>query len=234
MKKFIVIIGTLFFTLSLSVVENQAIPRTVTTLSDGVGVVGSLRERIAIANAGDTIVFQAGLRGPISLLNQIVINKNLIISGPGANVIRVSGLNNVRVFNISAGNVTISGLRITQGFASGAGGGALVDGGNLTLNNCQINNNDAESAGGVFVGVGSNLTITNSTISGNVSFVEGGGISVRGGTLVLTNSTINGNQAPDGGGVSVDNSGTATILNSTITAYSSRFLYILPSPATQF
>lgn len=216
MKNFAVIIGTLFFMLSLAVIENQAVTRTVTTLSDGVGVVGSLRERIAIANAGDTIVFQASLRGPISLINQIVINKNLIINGPGADVVRVSGLNNVRVFNISAGNVTISGLRITQGFASGAGGGAVVDGGNLTLNNCHINNNDAESGGGLLVFGGSTLTVTNSTINGNSSAVEGGGISVRGGTLVITNSTISGNQAPDGGGISVDNGGTTTILNSTI------------------
>ena len=224
MKKFAVIIGTLFFMLSLAVIENRAATRTVTNLNDGVSVVGSLRERIAIANAGDTIIFQAGLRGPISLINQIVINKNLIISGPGADVVRVSGLNNVRVFNISAGNVTISGLRITQGFASGAGGGVLVDGGNLTLNNCQINLNDAESGGGAFVGVGSTLTITNSTINGNTSAVEGGGVSNRGGTLFLTNTTINGNTAPRGGGVSVENGGVsagiATILNSTISGNS--------------
>lgn len=217
MKKFAVIIGTLFFMLSLAVVENQAVTLTVTTLSDGVGVTGSLRERIEIANAGDTIVFQAGLSGPISLITQIVINKNLTISGPGADVIRVSGLNNSRVFSIGAGNVTISGLRITQGFASGAGGGVVVDDANLTLNNCLINNNDAESGGGLLV-AGGTLTVTNSTISGNSSAVEGGGISVRGSgsTLVLTNSTISGNQAPNGGGISVDFGGTATILNSTI------------------
>lgn len=197
--------------------DGRPATQTVTTLSDGVGVTGTLRQRISIASPGDTIIFQAGLSGPISLINQIVIDKNLSINGPGADVIRVSGLNSWRVFNIQAGNVQISGLRITQGFASGAGGGVLVDGGNLTLNNCQINGNDAESGGGALVFSGSTLAITNSTISGNSSAVEGGGVSNRGGTLFLVNTTINGNQAPRGGGVSVEN-GAATILNSTISS----------------
>lgn len=219
MKKVLVIFGTLFFILSLAVIKNQAATRTVTTLSDNFGVVNSLRYWINNSNAGDTIVFQDGLRGIISLtqIPGLVINKNLTINGPGANVLRVSGLDNVRVFNVQAGNVTISGLRISDGFADGAGGGVLVDGGNLTLNNCLLNGNDAESGGGAIVFTGSTLTITNSTISGNSSAVEGGGVSNRSGTLVLTNSTIIGNTAPDGGGVSVDNGGTATILNSTIT-----------------
>jgi hypothetical protein len=220
MKKFTVIIGTLFFMLCLAIIENRAAQHIVTTLNDGVAVTGSLRQRIAIANAGDTIVFQAGLLGTIQLIGRLTINKNLIISGPGANVITVSGQNSSQIFSITAGNVQISGLRIANGFVSGAGGGVLVDGGNLTLNNCQINANDAESGGGALVFPGSTLTITNSTINGNTSAVEGGGVSNRGGTLFLTNTTINGNSAPQSGGVSVEGGGTATILNSTISGNS--------------
>lgn len=212
-KKFYIVISILL--LHFLAIAGQAATRTVTTLSDGVSVMNSLRYWVTNSNAGDTIVFQDGLSGPISLISQIVIDKNLIISGPGANVIRVSGLNSSRVFNVQAGNVQISGLRITQGFADGPGGGVLVDGGNLTLNNCHLNLNDAESGGGALVFGGSTLTITNSTINGNTSAVEGGGVSNRGGTLFLTNTTINGNTAPRGGGVSVEN-GAATILNSTI------------------
>lgn len=216
-KKFHILICILL--LHFLAIAGRSATLTVTTLSDSFGVVGSLRDRINTANAGDTIVFQAGLSGPISLINQIVIDKNLVINGPGADVVRVSGLNMWRVFSIQAGNVQISGLRITQGSASGAGGGVLVDGGNLTLNNCQINANDAESGGGALVFSGSTLTIMNSTINGNSSAVEGGGVSNRGGTLFLTNTTINGNIAPRGGGVSVEN-GAATILNSTISGNS--------------
>lgn len=213
MAKFILIIGTLFFILSLAAIENHAATKTVFNLNNSGA--NSLRQAIFDSNSGDTIVFQAGLRGTVHLNSQLLIDKNLTISGPGANVIWISGELSVRVFNISAGNVQISGLRIANGFVSGAGGGVLVDGGNLTLNNCQLTNNDAESGGGALVFGGSTLTITNSTINGNSSAVEGGGVSNRGGTLFLINTTINGNTAPRGGGVSVEN-GAATILNSTI------------------
>lgn len=221
-KKSYIVIGILL--LHFMAIAGQAATQTVTTLGDGVGVVGSLREKIAVANAGDTIVFQAGLSGQISLIDEIVINKNLIISGPGANVIRVSGQFLSRVFNVPAGNVQISGLRITQG-VGGNGGGVLVDGGNLTLNNCQINNNETDfgggnsGGGGAIVFSGSTLTITNSTINGNTAEVDGGGVANRGGTIFLTNTTITGNTAPRGGGVSIDG-GTATILNSTISGNS--------------
>jgi hypothetical protein len=104
-----------------------------------------------------------------------------------------------RVFSIFTAVVKISGVRISRGFSSGAGGGVLVvSGGSLTLNNCLISGNSAESGGGVFAENGANITITNSAITGNVSFVEGGGVSNRGGTLTVINSTIVGNEAPLG------------------------------------
>jgi len=199
-------------------VSGNAATITVTNLNDSGA--GSLRQKILDANNGDTIIFQAGLRGPISLNTQLGIDKNITISGPGANVVRISGLDERRVFFIFTAIVTISNLQITNGFSSGAGGGVGVEsGGNLTINNCLIDGNVAESAGGVFVDSGAIVTIRNSTISGNVSFVEGGGVSVRGGNLTMTNSTVSGNEAPRGGGVSVEN-GTATILNSTISGNS--------------
>lgn len=214
MKKMLFIICAILLTLSFAVITKAA-TRTVNTLSNSV-TVGSLPYWIINSNAGDTIVFQPGLRGTIPNVG-FLINKNLTIHGPGANVLGVDGGGGIQVFRITAGNVIISGLRISNGFVSGAGGGVQVDGGNLTLNNCLISGNIAESAGGVVVFTGSSLTINNSTIAGNESFVEGGGVSNRGGTLTLTNSTILGNIAPDGGGVSVEGGGTATILNCTIT-----------------
>lgn len=205
----------LFLVLAAASVSHAA-TLTVTNLNNSGA--GSLRQKILDANNGDTIIFQAGLRGPISLNTQLGIDKNITISGPGANVVRISGLDQRRVFYIFTATVTISDLQITNGFSGGAGGGIGVEsGGNLTLNNCLINGNVAESAGGVFVDSGAIVTIKNSTISGNISFVEGGGVSNRGGMLTMINSTINGNEAPLGGGISVENSGTATILNSTVT-----------------
>jgi hypothetical protein len=54
---------------------------------------GSLRATIAAAASGDTIVFQAGLTGPITLTTGsagcgLTISQNLTISGPGTTVQR--------------------------------------------------------------------------------------------------------------------------------------------------
>ena len=216
MKKFIVIIGMLFYISCLAVIENRAATITVTNNADGGA--GSLRQAITNANPGDTIDFAANVRGAILLTSELIINKNLIINGPGANLLGVEGRDQPtesRVFYLTTATAMISSLRISNGFSSGAGGGVIVSSGSLTLNNCLINGNGAESGGGAFVSTGGTLTITSSTISGNSSAVEGGGVSNRGGTLFLINTTIIGNTAPRGGGVSVE-SGNATILNSTI------------------
>ena len=217
MKKFIVIIGILFFLLSLIVSEIQAATLTVTNKNNSGA--GSLRQAILSAATGDTINFAAGLKGSIQLASQLILDKNLTINGPGANILGVEGRTTPtesRVFDITAGNVRISDLRIARGFSSGAGGGVLVDGGSLTLNNCLITGNSADSGGGVAVFTGSTLTITNSTIAGNDAPSLVGGVLNSGGTLVMTNSLIIGNDGPVGG-VIVESGGTATILNCTIT-----------------
>lgn len=216
--RFYIPICTLFLVLLAATLTSRASTLTVINLNNNNS--GSLRQAIIDANPGDKIIFAAGLTGTIHLTSPLLVDKNLTINGPGANILGVEGRSQPtesRVFTLFSDTLRISDLRISNGFSSGAGGGVWVEsGGNLTLNNCLINGNVAESAGGVFGSAGSNITITNSTITGNVSFVEGGGVSNRGGTLTIINSTVNGNEAPLGGGISVDNGGTATILNCTI------------------
>src|SRR5881394_449996 len=85
---------------------------TVTSTADGGP--GSLREAIVNAAPGTTIDFSIG--GTITLTSgEILINKSLTISGPGASnlVIQrstVIGTPDFRIFNLLSGNVTLSGL----------------------------------------------------------------------------------------------------------------------------
>jgi hypothetical protein len=181
----------------------------------------SLRQAIANAKSGDTIVFHTSLTGATIMLTSktLTIDKNLIIDGSAlALPITISGGNNYRVISVSSGvTVTLDNLRITMGLSDqGAGIGNL---GTLTVRNCTIYENYATNSGGGLSNGGS-LTLINSTISDN--HILGGHINRFGGgiynygTLTVTNSTISGNSAFLGGGIHNLSNKTMTITNSTL------------------
>jgi predicted outer membrane repeat protein len=202
---------------------------------------GSLRDAIAAASAGDTIQFDAALKGQTITLTsgQLVIHKNLTIDGPGANQLTVqrSTANGTPAFGIfeipptypAPNAVMIAGLTIANGNSPDSGGGISANGYGLTIANCVISGNSASNyGGGIYCSApsfgGSTVSIINSAISGNRA-TYGGGIHVtgpgfyafQGSALTITNSTISGNSVTSlGGGISSD--GTLTIINSTISA----------------
>lgn len=204
----------------------------------------SLRGANSIANNGDTIAFDPGVfnlrsEAPsgavtIDLVNgQILIDNNITINGPGANLLTIkrNSVSNFRIFAVNPGiTANISGVTISNGFGSGAtpGGGIYNDHGTVTITDCVISGNFGPGAGiyndGNTSGTAS-LTITNSTISGNNSNFNGGGgifnTAHFGGNaqVSITNSTISDNISEDGGAIMNNaNGGTAlmTITNSTI------------------
>jgi len=209
----------------------------VTNTNDGGA--GSLRNAIANACPGDTVTFNIPTSDPgfsgglytITLTStELLIDKNLTITGPGANALTISGNNASRVFEIQAGvTVTIANLTITNGkVISGNSAGGILNNGTLTLQSCTISGNSAANAGGGILNNGANstavLTIVNSTISGNHAPSFGAGIFTTGfqgsATLTIVNSTISGNGSPSfGGGIyNFGDSGVANlnITNSTI------------------
>ena len=139
-----------------------------------------------------------------------------------------------RVFHVlSNGSLRLENVTVTEGSASGDGGGILVaTEGTLTLTNSTISGNSADKGGGI-LNYGT-TTITDSTISGNTATDKGGGIDNYGaatitnsiisgnygngifnlGTASIADSTISENSADSGGGIF--NNGTATITDSTI------------------
>ena len=190
---------------------------------------GSLRDALAVATDGD-MIDATGVSGTITLISgELNVDKDVIVSGPGANHLAVDGNAQSRVLFINAGKtVTISGLTITNGnvtndwgggisnvhgtltvsnciISGNSRGGILNDEGALTVGNCTISGN---SGGGIFSGTSpsgvATLTITNSTISGNSAAIYGGGILNAGSgsaMLTITDSTISGNSADYGGGI---------------------------------
>jgi hypothetical protein len=194
---------------------------------------GSFRQGLRVARDGGTINITA--RGIITLTSgELVVDKSVTIRGPGARGLAVSGNNASRVLRIMPNKtVTISGLEITNGSATGvvpgvfAGGGIYNDGATLAVNNCVISDNSASVGGGIFntgsielndsvvtensgrgIANAAFMDVTRSEISRNV----GGGIDNSLSTLSVTNSRIRQNQ---GGGVQ-NRSGTATLTNTVV------------------
>jgi hypothetical protein len=180
---------------------------TVLNLKDGL-IAGTLRSAIANSLAGDTIVFSNGLSGTIFLTNggQLLIEKNIILQGPGAKVITISGNNSNRVFNITNANVSLSGLTIANGLVVGTNGtsggvGETVYGAGLLR---------IDSIYGYTVTVSNCLFLANSLIGGSGSGAFPGNGSSGGGayggavfnnsTLVMNNCCVAGNQAIGGNG----------------------------------
>src|SRR5437762_11933722 len=101
------------------------------------------------ATEGDTIEF--AVTGTIGLTGgELLMDKSITISGPGAENLAVDGNAKNSVFHISSGRtVTISGLTITNGNAPGGNGGGIHnDHASLMLNNCTLNGNSTYNIGG--------------------------------------------------------------------------------------
>jgi hypothetical protein len=207
-------------------ISEAVIPQTRVVTTSGSSGAGSLRQAVADAVSGDTIVFAATLNGMIISLggSQILLDKNLTIDAsalPGG--ITISGGNLSRVFEVGfLVNVTLDSMTITGGDSNSLNGGGIYSfGGDLSIRNSTITGNAAtNSSGGGIYQVGGSLTLENSSVSSNSSNFSGGGVFFSGTSLTVSNSTITNNSAIfDGGGIN-NNGGVLTIENSIISGNS--------------
>src|SRR5215211_1268247 len=193
----------------------DALAGTLTVTNGNDSGAGSLRRAINFASPGDTINFAPSVTAVNLTSGELVINKNLTITGPGANQLTVQRSTNgldFRIFHVTPSTVTvsISGLTVSNGSVSGGDGdrGGIRSAGVLTLTDSIISNNHA--AGAQFLG-------------GN-----GGGVLNESGTMIITRCTISHNSAQystgssgdcpsgSGGGILNGFGGSLTITNSTI------------------
>src|SRR5687767_5593196 len=176
---------------------------------------GSLRQAILDAVAGETITFDPALAGGgLSLSSQLMINKNLTIDGSALNPpLTLSGGFTTRIIQADwPAHLTISGLILTNGIATGGNGGAVHASSFTAINSTFFNNSAAGNGGAIW---GGTIKLINSSFSRNIAGGDGGAIT--GVNLDINNTTIHQNQAYDeGGAIAIYGDGTTTITNSTI------------------
>src|SRR2546423_12143968 len=128
MKTFLT--GTLF--LLVNTIAASGLTLTVSNHDDSGA--GSLRDAIANAGAGDTIVFDLPSPDTITLTSgELLIQNDVTITGPGADLLTVArssagGTPAFMIFDIAQGTVTISGLTISNGYNTNTafGGGVYA------------------------------------------------------------------------------------------------------------
>jgi CSLREA domain-containing protein len=198
---------------------------TVTSAADSGGpcpgaATCTLRQAINDAASGDTIDFAASITAITLTSDQLLIDKNLTVNGPGASGLTVQrstaqNTPDFRIFDIAANTtVTISGLTITGGSApqngnagteTGNTGGGIFNAGTLTIADSAVTNNQTSLSPGMGYGGGifnnGSLTITNSAITNNQTSPSesagfGGGIA-NSGSLLIKGSTLSGNKVGD-------------------------------------
>jgi predicted outer membrane repeat protein len=200
--------AVVFFALAI-----PASPATLIITNTNDSGPGSLRDTLEIANDGDTITF--AVTGSIVLTSgELLVDKSIIITAPGASNLAVDGNATSRVFYVAPGRtVSITGLTVANGTVSGdplnsKGGGIYNDQATLTLNSCTVTGNLAGYGGGIYSDSlydTAVLEISNSVIYNNSANYTAGGIYNDGGAgsawLTISDTALTSNSAPSGGGI---------------------------------
>ena len=149
--------------------EGRALLSTYTVTNTDDAGAGSLRGAVALANAHngtDTIRFQSGLQGVISLdSGQLDLTDDVNILGPGARKIALTNPDG-RIFETHDVKATIAALSFVGGHADN-GGAILQDRGDLTVKDAVFVRNHADDNGGAIDNVGGKFTGRNDRFVAN-------------------------------------------------------------------
>jgi hypothetical protein len=185
--------------------EDRTVLSSLTVTSGADHGPGSLRDTIASAPSGATIVFARNVHQITLTGGELDFTQDLDIEGPGPNKLTISGNDASRVFDISGGTtVILAGLTIADGLEFQGGGVLIEPGADVTVTGCNLTSNEAlgDATGGGMGGAIENLqgtlTVTNSSFTGNQAisfFALGGAIDCQGGSATITDSTFTNNKA---------------------------------------
>ena len=139
--------------------------KTVTSSSDNGGS-NTLRTIAENACPGDEIVFSASLdNATITLNSEIIIDKDVTISGPSNGNLKLSGGLGNRIFNVQESyTLTLNNIELRNGY-SVSNGGAFLNNGNVILDQVDFVNNFESSTPKAFTNLGSLIFVGDAIIN---------------------------------------------------------------------
>jgi hypothetical protein len=182
----------------------------ITVTNNSSAGVGSLRNAIDIARAGDTIKFDSSLRNQtITLESSVGIQKSLTIDGKDAPNLTISGGKTTNIFRLTKENqsLTVRNLTLADSYRKEAVGGAIwaIDNSTVKIENSNFLNHVSQGAA-VHGQAGTVMTVTNSAFKNNDGAkisnkpYSAGAISLFAyGSLTVENSVFNNNKGFSGG-----------------------------------
>lgn len=205
------------------VADVSSAPGEQSTLRAAIQQIHALAADPVNAGLRYSISFASEVRGKIELGSELSISTPITISGPGAELLTLSGRGINRIFNVGVTAVTIRGLTLADGYSivtgpNGPDGGAIFSYGETTLENVAVRSSRAaRHGGGIYVtGANGKLTLRNSTIDSNqagvTEFGSGGGLylwATRDDALIIERSTISRNTAGGSGAILFAGAGTS-------------------------
>ena len=178
----------------------------------------TLREALAIAPEGATIVFAPELQGAtielgegeLTAASSVTIDASALWDAnserPG---LTISGMGTTRILNIPDGAKTVGlkGLTFANGYAETGGAVRLGLSASLVVENSFFTSNRSTSSGGaISARSSSTLTVVDTSFEGNTAGNTGGAI-YNYGTAVLEGASFSGNTAGGSGGAVYSDSG---------------------------
>src|SRR6185312_6309726 len=161
---------------------------------------GSLRQAVQTGAPGDPIDLTQLTCSQISLTSgRIDVNRDLLIQGPGPDLLAIDGTHTDRVFNQNGPyQLALYGLKLQHGYSNTFGGGCVYSKGPLLLNNTVITSCQVLDFGGSgnyldgAVLLDHSIITHNSVVNASGGITESGGLDI-GGKLTMMYSTISDN-----------------------------------------
>ncbi|MEM7313063.1 MAG: choice-of-anchor Q domain-containing protein, partial [Planctomycetota bacterium] len=185
---------------------------TVTNLNDsGPGSLRDLIQASANTTEPDTIVFESGLSGTITPASgHLIVDSEITILGPGKDTLTIDGTGTgSRLISVrDDGDLTISGMTISNANCSCSGGAIGATLAPLTVSNVDFIGNHAFN-GGAVLSFMSTLEITESTFIGNSTEQDeftrvGGAVEISHSSATISSSYFANNTADRGGAIYVN------------------------------